>query len=267
MVATSVGITAHVLAAKGLLSHRASQMILAAAVIDDVLGLILLAIVSSVAADNVRIVELLAAAALAIGFTLVVAVWGTKAVKKVVPSMEKNLDAGEVQFNMAMVLLFGLFVLAVQFGVAGIIGAFLAGMALSPTVGQRVHDLTQGVTELLVPFFLAGIGLQLQLSVFKEPSTLILSIVILLAAVISKMAGCGLGAWSLGRADAFRVGAGMVPRGEVGMVVAQIGMAHGIVTQQVYAVVVFMAVLTTLIAPPMLNIAYRNVKIEAEVQA
>ena len=258
MVATSVGITARVLAAKGLLDHTASRVILAAALIDDVLGLIILAVVSSVAAGDVRILDLLSAAALAIGFTLVVALWGAKAMKKVVPTLDSNMRAGEVQFNMAMVLLFGLFVVAVQFGIAGIIGAFLAGMALAPAVNHRVHDLAQGVTELLVPFFLAGIGIQLQLKVFLEPATLILAVVVLLAAILSKLFGCGLGALSLGRANAFRVGAGMVPRGEVGMVVAQLGLAAGIVSQQIYAVVVFMAVFTTLAAPPLLNAAYKN---------
>ena len=258
MVATSVGITARVLAAKGLLDHTASRVILAAALIDDVLGLIILAVVSSVAAGDVRILDLLSAATLAIGFTLVVALWGAKAMKKVVPTLDSNMRAGEVQFNMAMVLLFGLFVVAVQFGIAGIIGAFLAGMALAPAVNHRVHDLAQGVTELLVPFFLAGIGIQLQLKVFLEPATLILAVVVLLAAILSKLFGCGLGALSLGRANAFRVGAGMVPRGEVGMVVAQLGLAAGIVSQQIYAVVVFMAVFTTLAAPPLLNAAYKN---------
>jgi Kef-type K+ transport system membrane component KefB len=142
--------------------------------------------------------------------------------------------------------------------VAAIIGAFLAGMALSEAVSHRVHDLAHGVTELLVPFFLAGIGLHLDLSALANRSTLVLSVIILAAAILSKLVGCGLGALPLGRADALRVGIGMMPRGEVGLVVAQLGLSLGVITQGVYGVVVFMAVATTLIAPPLLTWAYRD---------
>jgi Kef-type K+ transport system membrane component KefB len=260
MVATSVGITAQVLSSKGLLSHRASHAILAAAVIDDVLGLIILAVVSSMAQGTVNVLQLALTAALAIGFTMIVARWGTSAMGRVVPRLEARFRAGEVQFNLSLVLLFALSVLATHAGVAAIIGAFLAGMALSESVDRRVHELAQGVTELLAPFFLAGIGINLNLSVFGSLETVVLSLVVLLAAVLSKLVGCGAGALALGKADAFRVGVGMVPRGEVGMVVAQIGLGLGVVSQQIYGVVVFMAVATTLVAPPLLKIAYRGVE-------
>jgi len=81
----------------------------------------------------------------------------------------------------------------------------------------------------------------------------------LVAAMISKFIGCGLGAWRLGKADALRVGVGMIPRGEVGMVVAQIGLGFGIIRQSVYGVVVFMSVATTIVAPPLIKLAYRKV--------
>jgi len=158
-----------------------------------------------------------------------------------------------------MCLLFALSWLATYVGVAAIVGAFLAGLALSESVGRRVVDLTHGVTELLVPFFLVGIGLRLELKAVSHPSVLALAVVIVVAAVLSKFVGCGLGALSLGRADAVRVGVGMVPRGEVGMVVAQIGLAMAVIAPHVYAVVVFMAVATTLVAPPLLALAYRGV--------
>ena len=141
---------------------------------------------------------------------------------------------------------------------AAIVGAFLAGMALADGVGQRVRDLAHGTTELLVPFFLAGIGLHVDLSAFRSPSMITLAAVILLAALVSKFIGCGLGAWPLGRADAIRIGVGMVPRGEVGMVVAQIGLAMGVIARDIYGVVVFMAVATTIVAPPLLKLAYRG---------
>ncbi len=266
MVATSVGITAQVLAAKGLLQVRASRIILAAAVIDDVLGLLILALVSSLAKGKVNLFELALTAALAIGFTLIVVKWGSRTMTSVIPRVHERLRGAEAQFAMALIFLFGLSVLAVYAGVAAIIGAFLAGMVLAESVGHRVHDLAQGVTELLVPFFLAGIGLHFSLSAVSNWATVTLAALVLLAAALSKLIGCGLGAYRLGWADASRIGVGMIPRGEVGMVVAQIGQSFGVVGEHVYAVVVLMSVATTLVAPPLLKLAYRGVErpLEAE---
>jgi Kef-type K+ transport system membrane component KefB len=266
MVATSVGITAQVLAAKGLLNRRASRIILAAAVIDDVLGLIVLAIVSSMAEGRVDPLKLATTAIAAMAFTWIVAKWGSPAMRRIVPGVEARFRAGEVQFNLAMLLLFGLALLASYVGVAAIIGAFLAGMALAESTDQRVGDLVHGVTELLLPFFLAGIGMHLDLAPFRNASTLWLAGLIVVAAVASKLIGCGLGALSLGFQDAVRVGCGMVPRGEVGMVVAQIGLGLGVIPANIYGVVVLMAIATTLIAPPLLNLTHRNVAREQAVE-
>lgn len=260
MVATSVGITAQVLAAKGLLHLQSAKIILGAAVIDDILGLLVLAIVSSSATGEVNPVAILTTAFMALGFTLIVAKWGTPAMKRLVPRAESRLKSSEAQFNVALVLLFALSVLAMYVGVAAIIGAFLAGMALAESVSRRVQDLAHGITELLVPFFLAGIGLQFDVSSFADRSLFVLAAVILVAAVLSKLLGCGLGAARLGRKAMLRVGVGMVPRGEVGMVVAQLGLSLAVIEKPIYSVVVFMAVTTTLIAPPLLNLAYAGVK-------
>ena len=260
MVATSVGITAQVLAAKGLLQERASKVILAAAVIDDILGLLVLAFVSSVAKGQVNVASLVTTFVMAAVFTVFIAKYGSLTLRRVIPRVEQRLTAVEAQFNLALLFLFSLSVLAAWLGVAAIVGAFLAGMALSETVNRRVHDLAQGINELLVPFFLAGIGLHLNISVFANAATIWLSAGILVAAIVTKLIGCGAGAWRLGRADMLRVGVGMVPRGEVGMVVAQIGLGMGVITDSVYAVVVFMTVATTLVAPPMLKRAYRKIQ-------
>ncbi len=258
MVATSVGITAQVLSSNGLLQHRASKIILGAAVIDDVLGLLILALVSSLAKDQVRLLDLTITGLLALAFTLIVAAWGTRAMKLLIPRLVKFLRGSEVQFTLAMVLLFALAVLSAYAGVAAIIGAFMAGMALSETVTHRVHDLTRGVTELLVPFFLVGIGLNFDLRAFTSASTIWLALAVLAAAILSKFIGCAAGAFKMGWPDARRVGAGMIPRGEVGMVVAQLGLSLGVIEQNIYAVVVFMAVATTLVAPPLLKLAFRR---------
>jgi Kef-type K+ transport system membrane component KefB len=148
--------------------------------------------------------------------------------------------------------------LAQYTGVAAIVGAFLAGLALSDSADARVRTLTRGVSELLVPFFLAGIGLHLNLGVFRSRSTVILALVILVAAIVTKLIGCGLGAVSLGWKNVLKVGLGMVPRGEVGMVVAQIGLGMSVISSEVYGVVVFMAVASTLVTPLLLRIAFRE---------
>lgn len=258
MVATSVGITAQVLSAKGLLHETSSKIILAAAVIDDVLGLLVLAVVSSLTHGKLDVLQLALTALAAAAFTVIVAKWGTHAMGKVVPHVDSKLRVAEARFVLAMSLLFTLALLAVYTGVAAIVGAFLAGLALGESTGPRERALAQGVSELLVPFFLAGIGLHVDLSAFAHAGTAVLALAILTAAVVSKFIGCGLGALGLGKEDALRVGVGMIPRGEVGMVVAQIGLGFGILSRSSYGVVVFMSVATTIVAPPLIKIAYRN---------
>ena len=263
MVATSVGITAEVLKRLGVLDHQASRIILAAAVFDDVLGLLALSVASSLARGGVHIPELLLTGGLAIGFTVLVARWGSRLMQTVLPQLHPQLSIPETEFTLAMCLLFALSVLAVYAGVAAITGAFLAGLAMSESVGSRVHDMTSGVAEVFLPFFLAGIGIHLKLSTFRNRSTLLLALVIVGAAIVAKLLGCGLGAWRLGRHDALRVGVGMIPRGEVGMVVAQIGVGFGVITQSVYGIIVAMSVVTTLVAPSLLRFAFRNERGEA----
>jgi Kef-type K+ transport system membrane component KefB len=258
MVATSVGITASVLSARGVLHEVASKVILAAAVIDDVLGLIVLAVVSSVARGRVNLWEIALVTLLATAFTVVMAIWGTTAVKRVLPIFGSRARADEAEFHIALVFLFAMALLAQYTGVAAIVGAFLAGLALSDSSDARMRTLTRGVSELLVPFFLAGIGLHLNFGVFRSRSTIALALVILAAAVVTKLVGCGLGAISLGWQNMLKIGLGMVPRGEVGMVVAQLGLGMAVISTEVYSVVVFMAVATTLLTPLLLKIAFRT---------
>lgn len=259
MVATSVGITASVLSARGLLHEVASKIILAAAVIDDVLGLIVLAVVSSVArGGHVNLWEIALTAGLATAFTVAMALWGTSAVNRIMPHFHSRAKADEAKFHIALIFLFAMALLAQYTGVAAIVGAFLAGLVLSDSADARVRTLTRGVSELLVPFFLVGIGLHLNFAVFRSKSTIMLALVILAAAIVTKLIGCGLGAASLGWQSMLKVGLGMVPRGEVGMVVAQIGLGLSVISSEVYGVVVFMAVASTLVTPLLLKIAFRD---------
>ena len=259
MVATSVGITARVLSGMGLLDAPTARIILGAAVIDDILGLLVLAIVSSMAAGTVNYLEIFTTAALAIGFTAFVALVGAPVVTRVAPSVER-MRSGQGIFIFGLVLCLGLSVAASYIGVAAIIGAFLAGMALAEAAedNPKMHRQMSGVTEFLVPFFLVNIGMQLSLSVFRSSSVILLCILVTLVAIVTKLVGCGLGAFNLGMRRAGQVGMGMVPRGEVGIIVAQIGLSLAVIGAELYGVVLFMAVATTVIAPPFLKMLYAN---------
>ena len=256
LVATSVGISASVLKRRDLLHHPASQIILAAAVIDDVLGLIVLAVVSSVARGRFNLAEIVVTAGLATTFVVVTAIWGTKVVSRIFPHFHSRIRADEAQFDVAMVLLFSLAVLAFYAGVAAIVGAFLAGLALADSADSRVRNLTRGVTELLVPFFLAGIGLNFDVRIFRSRSTVLMALVVLLVAIATKVIGCGLATLSAGWQTSLRVGLGMIPRGEVAMVAAQLGLSMLILSTAVYSVIIFVVVASALLTPPLLKVAF-----------
>jgi Kef-type K+ transport system membrane component KefB len=259
MVATSVGITARVLAAMGLLAAKTSRIILAAAVIDDILGLLILALVSSAAAGKIDYLEIGITAVLAIGFTVIVIFIGARVVTRLAPRIE-NLRVADSFFVFALLLCLGLSFAAAYIGVAAIIGSFLAGMALAEASvdNSTMHKQMRGVTEFLVPFFLVNIGMQLRLDVFREYSTIMLAIIVTLVAVATKLIGCGAAAISLGWRRAGQVGIGMVPRGEVGIVVAQIGLGLAVINDALFGVVLFMSAATTLIAPPFLKILFAS---------
>ena len=259
LVATSVGITARVLSGMGLLDAPTARIILGAAVIDDILGLLVLAIVSSMAAGTINYFEILTTAALAIGFTVFIALVGAPVVTRVAPQVER-MRTGHGIFIFGLVLCLGLSVAASYIGVAAIIGAFLAGMALSEAAegDSKMHRHMNGVTEFLVPFFLVNIGMQLRLDVFRSWPVIVLCVLVTLVAIATKLLGCGLGASNLGFRRAAQVGMGMVPRGEVGIIVAQIGLSLAVIGAELYGVVLFMAVATTLVAPPFLKWLYAD---------
>jgi Kef-type K+ transport system membrane component KefB len=243
----------------GLLDAPTARIILGAAVIDDILGLLVLSVVSSLAEGTVNYFEIVTTAGLALGFTAFVAVIGAPVVTRVAPSVAR-LRSGQGIFIFGLVLCLGLSVAASYIGVAAIIGAFLAGMALAEAAedNTKMHSQISGVTEFLVPFFLVNIGMQVTLEVFRSPSVIILCLLVTLVAVVTKLVGCGLGAYKLGMRRAAQVGMGMVPRGEVGIIVAQIGLSLAVIGAELYGVVLFMAVATTIIAPKFLKLLYAN---------
>lgn len=257
LVATSVGITARVLGSLGLLDAPTSRIILGAAVIDDILGLLILSVVSSISKGGVSFLALTKTAGLAIFFTVFVALVGARLMARFAPKIE-SLHISKPFFNFGLILCLGLSFAAIYIGVAAIIGAFLAGMALSEATEEnyKMRRLSSGVMEFLVPFFLVNIGMQLNLSIFQDISVVLFALVITIAAVITKFVGCGLGAYGMGRRAVAQVGIGMVPRGEVGIVVAQIGLGLAAITDKFFAAVLFMAIATTLIAPPLIKILF-----------
>jgi Kef-type K+ transport system membrane component KefB len=257
MVATSVGITARVLSGMGLITADASRVILAAAVIDDIIGLLVLAVVSSLAEGHVNYLHIGITAIFAIGFTLLTITLGTRVIKRVKQPVN-DLRIGHSLLVFALILCFGLAAVANFIGIAGIIGAFLAGVALSEaTDGTRLHQQSEALTEFMTPFFLVSIGMKVNLTIFLSANVIWLTAVVIGLALLSKFVGCGLGALRMGRRRATQVGLGMIPRGEVGIVVAQIGLSlTG--NQLLYGMVVAMAVITTLVAPPLIRFAFRG---------
>lgn len=259
LVATSVGITARVLGAMGLLDAPTARIILGAAVIDDILGLLILSVVSSFSKGSVNYFELAKIAGLAIFFTIFVATFGARMMTRLAPKIEK-LRISKPFFNLGLLLCLGLSFAAIYIGVAAIIGAFLAGMMLAEATEKnyKMHKLTNGIMEFLVPFFLVNIGMQLNLSIFKDVSVIFLAVIVTIVAVLTKFIACGIGAYGIGWRRSAQVGVGMVPRGEVGIVVAQIGLGLGAISAPFFAAVLFMAIATTLIAPPFIKILFAD---------
>ena len=258
MTATSVGITAQVLSSRGLLEQRASRLILAAAVVDDICGLIALGIVSGIARGSIKFLQIATTIVLTSAFVLIAAIWGTRVMQHLILRARGRLRISEAEFALSACLLFALSAVSIYTGGAAIVGAFLAGLALTETIGTRVQTLVLGATELLVPFFLAGIGLRVNLEALRTPRMAVLALAILAAALASKIAGCGAGALSFGKKEALRVGLGMIPRGEVTMVAAQVGLTMGVIAQSTFGVVVIVAAVTALLAPPFVKLVFEE---------
>ncbi|MEZ5424733.1 MAG: cation:proton antiporter [Pyrinomonadaceae bacterium] len=259
LVATSVGITARVLGAMGLLDAPTTRIILGAAVIDDILGLLILSVVSSFSQGSVNYLKLAGTAGLSILFTFFILIFGARLMKHLAPRIT-NLRVSKSLFNFGLILCLGLSFAAIFIGVAAIIGAFLAGMALADATEDdpKTRKLTRGVMEFLVPFFLVNIGMQFNPAIFRDFSAIGFAVVLTVAAVLAKFIGCSLGATGIGWRRASQVGVGMVPRGEVGIVVAQIGLGLAVISERFFTAVLFMAIATTLIAPPFIKIFFKG---------
>jgi Kef-type K+ transport system membrane component KefB len=258
LVATSVGITSAVLAELGLVTTPAGRTILGAAVVDDILAMLILGVAVGIAGGaGADYTSLVVSTALAIGFVAFVALGGTRFMQRR-PGILKAPRFSESPLLPAVILCLGLAAFSAKIGLAAIIGAFLAGMVVAETREQ--HPIEEEVAPLYAffpPFFFAFIGLQLVPGEYTDGGTLALLAAVTVVAIVTKFAGAWIGARSLGGRAATIVGVGMVPRGEVGIVIAGVAIAEGAVSDEFFAVVVGMSILTTIVAPPVLRAASR----------
>lgn len=254
LVATSVGITSAVLIQLKVLRTRAARTVLGAAIVDDILALIILSVAVGLAANGVvDVANVIAILALSLGFVAFFALGGTR-VLRARPGILQGPQFTESPLMPAVLLCLGLAAFAAQIGLAAIIGAFLAGLMVAETKEQHpVEDEIAPLYAFFPPFFFAFIGTQLALGAFSDPGTLGLLAIVTVLAVVTKFVGAYVGAMSLGRREATTVGVGMIPRGEVGIIVAGIGRAEGVISADLFAVIVGMSILTTLMVPPLLR--------------
>lgn len=271
MVATSVGITARVLSDLEKTQTRTAKVILGAAVIDDILGMIVLAIVGAVAGGNSASV---AEIAIIVGEALLFIIVALTVLPRVVERLagERRLMEGKKMYDsrldrlkpvhsreaalaLAIAMCLGLAAASTFFRLAPIIGAFIAGVAFADVERRyRLHEQLEPVRALLVPFFFVLMGAKVSLGAFgADPSLIVLALGITAVAALTKYYPCRFGARSLGPEAARAVGFGMMPRGEVGLIVAAIALNLAIIDASLFSVVVFMSLGTSLIAPPLLR--------------
>jgi Kef-type K+ transport system membrane component KefB len=268
LTATSVGITARVLKDLGKSRLAEARIILGAAVIDDVLGLVILAVVAGVIQAAERGASLSYAATGVVVLKAAVFLVGALGLGVVLSprlfALAARLRGSGVLLATALVLCFLLAYLASAIGLAPIVGAYAAGLILEDVhwrgfAGRgepSLHDLVHPVASFLVPVFFVLMGMRVQLAAFGQAGVLGLAALLTLAAIVGKQA-CALGALGRGM-DRLSVGVGMIPRGEVGLIFASIGLGltlHGerIVDESIYSAVVIMVIITTLVTPPALK--------------
>jgi Kef-type K+ transport system membrane component KefB len=268
LTATSVGITARVIKDIRKLQTREAKIILGAAVIDDIMGLIVLAIVTGLitAADagtGIDSLEVLWIVVKALAFVTLALIVGNK----VMPSIflaALNMKGQGILLAVALIVCFGLAMTAELIGLAGIVGAFAAGVIM-----ERVHyrgfmdrgehsleDLITPIASFLVPIFFVHMGLMVNISTFGNLNDLVFAGILTVAAIIGKQA-CSFGVFKKD-INKLSIGIGMIPRGEVGLIFAKIGQGLtiggvAVISSATYSAVIIMVIVTTLVTPPILK--------------
>jgi Kef-type K+ transport system membrane component KefB/glycine cleavage system regulatory protein len=253
LTATSVGITARVLGDLRALATTEARVVLGAAVADDVLGLIILTVVVRViTGEGVTVGTVASTTVLALGFLVLAAVIGLLAVPPALEAIHRWSRSGTTLTVAALALVLVLATLADAANLAFIIGAFIAGLALgrSRHQAQVAADLNS-VGTVFIPVFFVLIGVNADLEAMFRPSVLAVAGVLSLIAVAGKLASA-VGAVGL-RADRLLIGIGMIPRGEVGLIFASIGLSRGVLDDELYGALLLVVLLSTLVTPPVLR--------------
>jgi Kef-type K+ transport system membrane component KefB len=258
LTATSVGITARVLADLGRLQDAAAKVVLGAAVVDDILGLIILAVVTGIAqTGGVSLGSVAVLSAKAVVFLLVAILVGIRLAPTLIRWIGR-LKARGTLIVYSVVFAVGLAAVADLIGLATIIGAFAAGLVLATTERrEHIEERIKPVADLLMPVFFVTVGMKVQpgmLNPFAENAQFGIALVLTVVAVASKLVS-GLAVYQPG-VRRWPVGVGMVPRGEVGLIFAGVGLAAGVIAEDLYSALVVVVMLTTFVAPPWLKALY-----------
>jgi Kef-type K+ transport system membrane component KefB len=229
-----------------------SKVILAAAVIDDVLAMLILVGVSALAAGGASPMALVLPFAEAGLFLTMTVLLGPLLVKGI--SRQRGGIGPLSPFVLSLILCLGLAVTAELTGLAAIVGAFLAGMLFADhPQSKEIERQVQPLLVFLTPFFFVLTGAMVDLRSITSVSAALLLGLYVLVAVLSKLIGAGLAAASLGLRSAIVIGVGMVPRGEVGVIIAGSALACGAIQQRDYSFLVMMSIMTTIVTPPVLR--------------
>ena len=264
--ATSIGITASVLQDLGKVHAYESRVVIGAAVIDDVLGLVMLAIVSGIIVSGAfELGSALQTIALAALFLITAFMIGPRFLRFSIKVLN-HLDIVEAKMFVSFLFVMALAWLANLVGLATIVGAFAAGVILHDGYFQKwgdvedhqytIRDLISPLEVILVPIFFVLMGIQVKLETFLDPHVIVMGLGLIVAAVIGKLLS-GLGAASGSKRLA--IGMGMVPRGEVGLIFASIGKSLGVFSDELFSALVMMVIVTTLMTPPLLKLTFARV--------
>lgn len=268
LTATSVGITARVLADLGHLKSDESQVILGAAVIDDIFGLILLSLVSAIAAGKqLTAVGVTRVFATAFGFVALALAVGSILAPRLVVWIAR-LRVGKALFFASIMFAFALAWLADLIGSAMIIGAFAAGLVLAKTErGRDIEHEVHDVAQFFIPIFFVSVGAAVDLTALNPFSAgtrqfFMIGMLLTIIAIVGKLLA---GYAAFGRPlRKLVIGVGMVPRGEVGLIFAQLGLSTALLSPGLYSSVALMVMVTTFVAPPALRALLAGAKKERE---
>jgi Kef-type K+ transport system membrane component KefB len=259
LTATSVGITARVFGDLRALATTEARTVLGAAVADDVLGLLILTVVVRIVTEgSVSAGTVLEVAGVAVLFLVLASVLGVLLAPGIFDQVQRWSRSGGTLLAIAVVFTLTLAEFANSAKLAPIIGAFVAGIALGRTRQvDRVHRELTPVIHLLVPVFFVQIGVNSEIDQFAKPSVLALAAGLIAVGFVGKVvAGWGASGTS---GDKLLIGLGMIPRGEVGLIFAGIGLTEGVLTQDLYASLLVVVLVTTLMTPPLLKMRYLQI--------